>query len=80
MSERMYYGDDSVYAVEPFDAVEVRVDGHTFDGQVLKLHPRGREVTVRYRDDLDVTRTTGEPRWKTRRVDVSAVDLIKRDG
>ena len=75
----MFYGDDQEYAVELHDRVELRRDGHTFDGVVVKLHPRSSEVTVRYEDWLDTARTTGNPRTRTARAHLLAVDLIGRD-
>lgn len=74
---------DDEYEVERFDQVEVRIgnrwEGRTFDGVVTRLHPRSGEVTVRYEDCYAATRN-GDPRKKTARVPVSAVDLVARDG
>lgn len=75
-----YGGDVSGDAVDLFDHIEVRVGGTPFRGQVKKLHPSSREVTVQYEDHHDVARSTGEPRRKTARVSVLAVDLVRRDG
>lgn len=80
----LYYGDDGpgddAYAVEVFDQVEVRIDGVAYEGEVVKLHPRSHEVTVRYIDHHDLQRSTGEPRRKPKscRAHVLAVDLIAR--
>lgn len=80
----LYYGDEpggtDAYAVEVFDQVEVRIDGRSYDGEVVKLHPRSHEVTVRYIDHEDIQRSTGEPRRKPKsvRAHVLAVDLIAR--
>lgn len=68
------------YEVEIHDHVEVLVDGIIFDGQVRKVHPRCRQVTVHYEDHLDLYRTTGNPREKTARVNIGSVALIRRDG
>lgn len=80
----LYYGDDSSpdgYAVELYDLVEVRIDGHTYSGGIVRaIHPRSREVTVSYEDHLDCARTTGDPRRKRCRAHILAVDLIGRDG
>ncbi|WP_119167087.1 hypothetical protein [Algihabitans albus] len=80
---QLWYGDDpaSEYVVELFDRVEVRLgDGMVAEGLVKKIHPRRREVSVRYEDHIDAYRTTSNPRRKTVRVPVTAVDLIARDG
>ncbi|HEX2255630.1 MAG TPA: hypothetical protein VHG92_02825 [Afifellaceae bacterium] len=73
----LFYGDDFTYRVELHDRVEVRLDGRTYDGVVTALHRN--EVTVRYEDDLDCRRD-GEPKRRTRRFPLPAVDLIARDG
>lgn len=75
----MYYGDDRVYEVERHDTVEVRIDGHTYDGVVTNLHPKSSEVTVRYEDWIDLVRTTGNPKRKTARAHISSIDLIAKD-
>lgn len=75
----LYFYGDSEYGVELFDHVEVRIDGYTHEGQVTAIHQHN-EVTVRYRDELDFTRRTGEPKRKRARVQVSAIDLLRRDG
>lgn len=78
----MYYGEDPFcgdYAVELHDIVEVRIDGVTYDGVVTKLHPRSHEIAVRYADHVN-TRRDGQPRTRSARVHVLAVDLIARDG
>jgi hypothetical protein len=72
------YENDPLWPVEMYDQVEVRVDGATFDGEVRKIHGDG--VTVRYGDYLDTCRTTTNPRVKTMRFPIQAVDLIRRDG
>lgn len=77
---QLYYGDDREYAVELYDRVEMRRDGKTFDGVVTKIHNRSHEVTVRFEDHLDVARTTGNPRRKSARAPIGAVDLVGRDG
>lgn len=79
----LYYGDGHElgdYAVELHDRVEIAVLGRLYDGVVTAIHPKSREVTVRYQDHGDVARTTGNPRRKTARVHILAVDLIARDG
>lgn len=74
------YGDDGIYAVELFDQVDVRMDGCVHAGEITRIHARSGEVRVRYADGYDIARTTGNPRVKSARVPVSAVDLIARDG
>lgn len=77
----MYYdGNCTDYHVEANDIVEVEIDGTTSAGQVVALHPRSGQVTVRYEDHHDCYRTTGNPRRKSVRVDLSDVDLVRRDG
>jgi hypothetical protein len=75
----LYYGDDREYAVEQFDKVDLRFDGSTFDGEIRKLHPRLRMVTVRFEDYRDTYRTTSNGRSRSVRVPVADVDLIARD-
>lgn len=82
MAAAMHYGGphgDLEYAVELFDRVECRLDGRTYAGQVTKLYPRLSQVRVRYEDHFDIARTTGEPRSKSARFHVTAVDLVGRD-
>lgn len=78
----LYYGDTPIgdYAVEMYDQVDVRVDGCAHAGEITRIYPRFGEVRVRYADGYDIARTTGNPRVKSARVPVSAVDLIARDG
>ena len=75
-----YGGDDyAVYEVEPFDHVEIRLNGRLFDGQVTKVHARLRAVTVRFEDYTD-PRRDGTLRRRSVRVPVGAATLIRRDG
>jgi len=73
----MEYPDEMV--IEAFDHVELRADGAVFEGQIVKLHPKLRKVTVRYADFQDCRRD-GEPKQKTTQVSFQAVDLVRRDG
>jgi hypothetical protein len=72
-----YRGEE--YEVERFDKVTLRHEGWQFDGVVMIVHPRNREVTVTYQDDLD-TRRDGDPKKKRVRTSIDNVDLIARDG
>ena len=82
--DAMVYPGAEHYEVELFDRVEVtltpELGGHTCEGIIKKLHPKSRTVTVRYEDHRDYGRTTGEPKMKTARVFLAAVELIARDG
>lgn len=74
----MYYFDGQC-AVELYDQVEVKIDGATHEGVITRLHPRSEQVTVRYQDEIDTTRS-GAPRTKSARVPLSRIELIARDG
>jgi len=78
MGKSLYYGDDGVYAVEQFDQVEMRLDGHTFDGVIRKIHPRTGEVTVAYQDYRRSNRA-GDPHKTSAKVPVADVELMQRD-
>lgn len=75
----LFYASDREYAVELGDRVELPLTDGTFAGVVTKLHPRALEVTVRYEDHHDTYRTTSNPRQKTVRLPIEAVDLVGRD-
>ena len=71
---------DDEYVVELHDFVEAVIDGASQEGQVTTIHPRLGMVTVRYDDFLDLVRSTGCPRTKSRRVAIDFVSLLARDG
>jgi len=75
-TELMY---DETYAIEIYDAVDVEIDGHAYEGIVTRLFPRIGRVQVRYRDHVDATRS-GEPRSKSASVSVHDIALLGRDG
>lgn len=74
----LFYGDEEC-EVERFDRVFLRHADGEFEGVVMVIHPRNREVTVTYQDDIDRTRA-GEPKKKRVRTSIDTVDLIARDG
>lgn len=73
-----FYENDPLWPVELFDHVEVEIDGHTFEGQVRAIYRDG--VTVRYENHQIVHRTTGTSPTCNRRVPMTAVTLVRRDG
>jgi hypothetical protein len=80
MSKLSYAGEEpEIYEVELFDRVDLRHEGCQFEGVVMVIHPRKREVTVSFLDDCAATRS-GEPRKRRIRTSIVNVDLIARDG
>ncbi|PKP85836.1 MAG: hypothetical protein CVT80_00410 [Alphaproteobacteria bacterium HGW-Alphaproteobacteria-2] len=77
MSRSLTYSDG--VAVEPFDHVELLLDGGVFEGQVTAVYPRRGEVRVAYGDRRD-PRRDGEPRRRAAVALVQQVELIRRDG
>lgn len=78
----MHYLDETGAARDPvelFDHVELRLDGHVFEGQITRLMPRAGRVRVGYADFTD-PRRDGEGKWRSAEVAVADVDLIRRDG
>lgn len=81
MKQAIFYCDDEGYEVELGDSVEfcwVFTGPSNHDGEVIALHPKKREVRIRYRDQDDRARSTGEPRVKSACVPVDCVTLIAR--
>jgi len=64
---------------EVFDHVALLTGAKVFDARVTKLHPKLGEVSVRYEDYTDTTRT-GEPKTKSARVSPRLLELVRRDG
>lgn len=78
MTAALLYGD-GVYAIEPFDRVEVALDGAVFEGEVTGIYARRGEARVRYRDHVHCRRD-GEPRVRAARLAVAALEFCGRDG
>lgn len=76
----LWYGDEVCGdEVELHDRIKLRDGDYVHDGVVTILHPFSHEVTVRYEDCLDTTRS-GRPRKKIARVHIMDCDLIRRGG
>lgn len=75
----MYYPDGPEYEIDLFDWVDVTLDGQVFDGQVTRLWPRLKMVTVVYIDHINTTKL-GHTSHKSKRVPIAAVTLNRRDG
>ena len=80
MTDMFYPDTNDGYEVEVFDHVEIKVDGMIAEGQVVKLHPKDRQLSVRYEDHLNAYRTTGNPRVRTIKMPLAEVVFAGRDG